>query len=177
MGWLSGVIHAQTGHLEEAVQSLRSVLATKVPERDFDFSLDYEVINLLGQSLYDLAKQVRGSTPEAQEQRNQLLEEAAREFQKTLNIDSENVTAHYNLSLIYKELGQESAAVEHHAQHERYRTDDQARGLAVRKAREKYPAANQAAEALVIYSLHRPGAPGLGTEDVARLSGISENGR
>jgi hypothetical protein len=31
----------------------------------------------------------------------------------------------------------------------------------VRLAREKYPAANHAAEAVVIYPLQRPGAPGM----------------
>ncbi|MEZ6080473.1 MAG: hypothetical protein R3C56_33815 [Pirellulaceae bacterium] len=41
----------------------------------------------------------------------------------------------------------------------RYKPDDSAQGLAVRKAREKYPAANFAAEPLVIYPLQRPALP------------------
>ncbi len=161
MSWLSGVINRQQGHFDEAERNLRSVLETKVPDRGFDFGLDYEVINLLGQTLYDRAKQVRGSSPDAQTSRREFLQQALEQFQKTLEIDSENVTAHYSLSLIYRELNDASRAAEHQRLHERYRVDDQARGVAVGKAREKYPAANHAAESLVIYPLTRPGAPGL----------------
>jgi len=52
-------------------------------------------------------------------------------------------------------------AAYHSAEHLKYKPDDNAQGRAVRLAREKYPAANFAAEALVIYPLQRPGAPGL----------------
>ena len=40
----------------------------------------------------------------------------------------------------------------------KYKPDDNARDEAVAKARIKYPAANHAAEAIVIYDLQRPGA-------------------
>lgn len=175
MSWLSGVINRQQGHFEEAEKNLRGVLETKVPERDFDFSLDYEVINLLGQTLYDRAKQIRSSSEVAQAERKAFLNQAVEQFRKTLSLDSENITAHYNLSLIYRDLGEESRAAEHQTLHERFRVDDQARGLAVGKAREKYPAANHAAEALVIYPLTRTGAPELElTEIQAPTSKIVE---
>ena len=164
MSWLSGVINRQQGHLEDAETNLRVALGTQVPERLFDFSLDYEVINLLGQTLYDRAKQVRGLDDAAKSRRRVFLDQAVEQFRKTLTIDSENVTAHYSLSLLYKELGDEPKVAEHRKLHERYRPDDQARGVAVGKAREKYPAANHAAEALVIYPLDRAGAPGLGAK-------------
>ncbi|MFV2070869.1 MAG: hypothetical protein ACC645_28215, partial [Pirellulales bacterium] len=45
--------------------------------------------------------------------------------------------------------------------HAIYKIDDGARGQAVAAAREKYPAADHAAEAVVIYDLHRDGAPEL----------------
>src|SRR5690606_9992925 len=51
-------------------------------------------------------------------------------------------------------------AEEHQGLHERYKPDDNAQGRAVRLAREKYPAANHAAEAVVKYPLQREGAPG-----------------
>ena len=60
----------------------------------------------------------------------------------------------------------ERLAQEHGKLHERYKTDDNARDVAHRKAKEKYPAAAKASEPIVIYSLHRPGAPGLA--DAAR---------
>lgn len=161
LAWLSGVVNRQQGHFDEAEKNFRSVLETKVPNRDFDFGLDYEVINLLGQTLYDRAKQARGSSPEVQARRQRLLDQASEQFQKTLALDSENVTAHYSLSLIYKELDQTAKAAEHQKLHDQYRGDDQARGIAVGKAREKYPAANHAAEALVIYPLNGFGTPGM----------------
>jgi hypothetical protein len=49
----------------------------------------------------------------------------------------------------------------HEQLHLRYKPDDNAQGRAERLARQRYPAANHAAEAVVIYSLQRPGAPGL----------------
>ena len=47
INWLTGQINASNGLLDEAIDSFESVLATKVPDRKFDFSLDYEVINEL----------------------------------------------------------------------------------------------------------------------------------
>ena len=87
--------------------------------------------------------------------------EAVEQFEKTLTIDSENVTAHYNLQLLYTELGDPQKAEHHKLLHQRYKPDDNAQGRAVRLARERYPAANHAAEAVVKYSLQREGAPGL----------------
>jgi hypothetical protein len=69
--------------------------------------------------------------------------------------------AHYSLQLLYAELGDDSSSAEHQRLHIRYKPDDNAADRAVRLAREKYPAANHAAEAVVIYPLQRPRAPGL----------------
>jgi tetratricopeptide (TPR) repeat protein len=170
MAWLSGVIDRQQGRFAEAELNLRAVLETRVPERKFDFSLDYEVINLLGQTLYDRAKQLRGTSPDVVERRRSFLQQAAEQFRKTLTIDSEDVTAHYSLALLYRELEDDARADEHQQLHERYREDNQARGVAVGKARERYPAANHAAESLVIYSLTRFGAPELPALDSSSLT-------
>jgi tetratricopeptide (TPR) repeat protein len=162
IAWLSGVINRQEGHLVEAERNLRSVLedsTLSMRERHFDFSLDYKVINLLGQTLFDRARQERG--PERQAEKTAFLKQAVQQFQKTLEIDSENVTAHYNLQLLYAQLGDREQADQHRELHAKFKPDDNARDRAVQQARRKYPAANQAAEALVIYRLHRPGAPEL----------------
>ena len=50
---------------------------------------------------------------------------------------------------------------EHRRLHEKYRPDDNARDLAVAAARRRDPAADHAAQAIVIYDLQRPGAFGL----------------
>lgn len=164
VAWLSGLVNREQGHLSAAAASLRSVLETRIPDRDFDFSLDYEVINLLGMTLFDLANQEIG--PESLDARDALLRQAVEQFEKTLSIDAENVTAHYNLALLYTRLGNETAATRHQELHARYKSDDNAIGQAVRIARQKNPSADHAAESLVIYSLRRAGAPELPVEEL-----------
>lgn len=177
ISWLTGQINLQQGRLEEAEKAFRSVLEDQTAERTsrgFDFSMDYEVINLLGQTLFERAKQIR-SDSEAPA-RKKLLEQASEQFQKTLKLDAENVAAHYGLRQIYSELKAiasklgneddvrkyEKAAKEHGQLHERYKPDDNARDLAQKKAKDKYPAAAKASEPIVIYSLNRSTAPGMG---------------
>lgn len=159
VAWLTGMVNRQQGRLEDAEKNLRSVLEVVTPamkERGFDFSLDYEVINLLGQTLFDRAQQVRD--PKRADERESLLREAAAQFQKTLTIDPENLAAHYNLKQIYAQLKDAEKQETHRVLHERYKPDDNARDRAVRLAREKYPAANRASEPLVIYPLKSPAA-------------------
>ncbi len=162
IAWLSGLLNRQEGYLEAAEKNFRSVLEDRTPEMDarkFDFSKDYEIINELGSTLFERAKQQLG--PERRDSRQVLEKQAIGQFQKTLALDPENVTAHYNLSLLFTQLGDKTKANEHRQLHARYKLDDNARDRAIVLARQKYPAANQAAEALVIYSLNRPDAPGL----------------
>lgn len=162
IAWLSGRINLQQGRLEEAEANFRSVLVDSdksMQERGFDFSLDYEVVNLLGQTLYERAKQIRD--PDLKLVREDLLKQATAQFQKTLRLDSENVTAHYGLSQLYQELGNEQLASFHQKEHAKYKPDDNARDVAHERAKVKYPAAAKASEPLVIYPLARPGAPGL----------------
>jgi tetratricopeptide (TPR) repeat protein len=164
MAWLSGLVNRRALRFDEAAQNFRAVLETRVPERKFDFSLDYEVINELGVTLSEHAKQYR--TEAGRDQRNALLEEAVTTFHRTLAIDSENSTAHYNLQLLYQQLGNDERAEKHRELHQNYKDDDNIRDRAHRLARERYPAADHAAEALVIYPLQRRGAPGLPEEAV-----------
>jgi tetratricopeptide (TPR) repeat protein len=162
MAWMSGQVNRQLGRLVEAEHDFRKVLEDQTPEmqkRGFDFSLDIEVRNLLGLTLFDRASQLRGQSNASE--RNRILHDAVRQFQRTLEVDMEDTTAHYNLQLLFTELGDEKKAAEHQQLHARYKPDDNAADRAVRLAREKYPAANHAAEAVVVYPLQRPGAPGL----------------
>jgi tetratricopeptide (TPR) repeat protein len=157
LGWLSGLVNKQNGFLDRAIADFRSVLEDRYPELDrrrFDFSKDYEVINELGQTYFERAKQER-LQPARQ---RAFLDLAAAEFRKTLALDSENLTAHYNLALIHAQLGEGAQASEHRQRHERYRPDDNARDRAVATARRRDPAADHATQAIVIYPLQRPGA-------------------
>ena len=155
LAWFSGLVNREQGRLVEAEANFRSIVDQTTEERrsrGFDFSRDIEVLNTLGRTLFDRAEQLRLDS-QAKE-RESLLREAAKQFQRSLAIDSENMNAHYNLGLIHGALGQTELEKKHKSLHLRYKPDDNAQGLAVRLAREKYPAANSAAEPLVIYPLH-----------------------
>jgi tetratricopeptide (TPR) repeat protein len=160
LAWLNGLVNKQNGFLDLAIEEFRSILEDRYPELDrrgFDFSKDYEVINELGQTYFERAKMERGN----RERQVEYLHLAQKQFARTLALDGENVTAHYNLALIHALLGDAERADRHRQLHERYRPDDNARDRAVTLARRRDPAADHAAQAIVIYSLQRPGAFGL----------------
>ncbi len=176
LAWLSGLVNKQNGHLDQAIQDFTSVLEDRYPELDrrkFDFSKDYEIINELGLTLFERTKRARAN-PE--EQRTWLLK-AVRRFQDTLAIDSENVTAHYNLSLLHAQLGDEAAAAKHRQLHERYRVDDNARDRAVAAARLRSAAADHASQSIVIYDLQKPEKLGPVAEVPSRPSARSAGGQ
>ena len=78
VGWLSGLVNKENGHLDEAIANFESVLDASSPEmqkRGFDFSRDYEVINELGQTLFERAKMERD--PSRADRRTALLARAA----------------------------------------------------------------------------------------------------
>jgi tetratricopeptide (TPR) repeat protein len=160
LAWLNGLVDKQNGYLDKASAQFRSILEERYPELDrrgFDFSKDYEVINELGQTYVEQAKQEHGHP----ERYRQFLELAAEQFNHTLALDLENLTAHYNLALIYEALGDQNRATEHRRLHERYRPDDNATDRAISIARRHNKAADHAAQAIVIYPLQRADAPGL----------------
>lgn len=153
--WLNGLVKSQEGDLESAEADLRSALDNTPPEmraKGFDFSLDYEVRNLLGRVMLDRGNQLERQGK--QEEARKVWEAAALEYEKTLKIDSENFTAHYNLQLLYTNLGNAEKAEEHRQLHQKFKPDENI-ASALQKARERYPAANHAAEAVVIYDLQR----------------------
>ena len=162
VAWFTGLVNKQNGFLDEAIDSFRGIVALDDEEtrrRGFDFSQDYRLLNELGQTLFERAKQERGDARRAE--REALLEEAAATFRASLELDPENVTAHYNLDLILKRLGRDDEARVHFDLYLKYKPDDNARDRAVAIHRAANPAADHAAEAIVIYDLSRPGAYGL----------------
>jgi len=176
IAWFTGLANKQQGNLDEAIKNFRSTLYDQTPERlnrRFDFTLDYVVHDELGQTLFERAKQERGEERKAA--RAELYKQAVKEFEASLKLDAEDVAAHYGLSQLYKLLGNDAKAAEHAEAHARYKPDDKAQGLAINQARNKSPTANHAVEKLVIYSLHRRGAPGL--PDDAAASGAIGGGQ
>lgn len=162
IAWNRGLLHRQEGRLDAAAESFRKVLnftSEQIRDHGFDFSEDYVVINELARTLVELARQETRSAAESS--RDDLLHEAAGLFRRTLELDPENAMAHHNLALIHSLLGDAEQAAAHRTLHERYKPDDNAREVAVHAARLRDPAANHAAERIIIYSLNRPGAPEL----------------
>lgn len=161
VAWLTGLVNKENGHLDEAIANFRAALDATSPElraRGFDFSRDYEVLNELGLSLFERAKQERGDARAAA--RRERLAEAVAAFERTLAIDSENVTAHYALALLHAELGDSARAAHHREAHQRYTLDEQSRNRVIAEHRAANPAANHAAPSVVIYDLQaRPSPP------------------
>lgn len=160
LAWLSGEISRQQGFLKEAADSFRSVLEDSTEERrrrKFDFSLDFRVRNSLGLTLVDLAEQAetRGRSKEAKA----YFEQAEQQFLTSLHVDSEDVAAHANLTALYLRNSDQEKADYHRQQQLKFKMDDNAADVAKPIARRQYPAADHAAEPLVIYSLHRETTP------------------
>lgn len=103
VAWFNGIVNKQNGRLDAAIRNFESIVNNKVPDRGFDFSLDYVLLNELGLTQLERSKQERGST--RTEARNRRIREAIGWFEGVLAVDSENLTAHYNLSLCYRLLG------------------------------------------------------------------------
>ena len=125
--------------------------------RGFDFSRDYEVLNELGLTLFERAKQERGTA--RSEARRALLDRAVATFERTLAIDSENVTAHYALGVIHADLGHATEAARHRDAHLRYTADEQSRSRVIARHRAANPPADRAAQSVVIYDLQRKDPP------------------
>ena len=160
VAWFSGLVDQQNGYLEEARARFEALAETRFAEaraRGFDFSQDVRVQVELGQTLLELAKLERGEARRAR--RRELLAEARVVFERALEIDPEHVAAHFNLSLIHAQLGDDTRAEHHRTLHARYKPDDNARDRAVAIHRRANPAADHAAEAIVIYDL-RAGSEG-----------------
>ncbi len=156
LAWFAGLVNKQNGRLDEAIENFRSILEDRYPEletRGFDFSEDYEVLNELGQAYYERAKLERAN-PERQKE---FLKLAVDAFQKTLALDSENLTAHYTLAQIFTQLGYEAKASYHRQEHSKYLPDYNAQDRAMTIARRSNPAADHAAQATVLYSLQGGG--------------------
>jgi tetratricopeptide (TPR) repeat protein len=157
LAWYSALVDRELGNLDAAIAGLEALADTRFQSaraRGFDFSRDYRMLNELGRTLYERARQERGSARRAA--RLDLLQRARARLEQVLDIDPENLTAHYNLALVHAELEQPALAQRHRELHDQYRPDDQAIERAVSAHRSRNPAANHAAEAVAVYDLQRP---------------------
>lgn len=164
LAWFSARIDHENGYLDNAIASLEHIVDNQFEDartRGFDFSYDVNLLNELGRTHFERARMERGS--KRSEHRQRFLQKSRAWFKSTLQIDPENQTAHYNLALVYAELGESELADYHRQLHERYRPDDHAIEVAVTRHRQNNPAADHAASAFAIYDLNRPQAYGMDT--------------
>jgi tetratricopeptide (TPR) repeat protein len=181
--WYSALIDRENGHLVEAGDALEAILDNRFREarsRGFDFSRDVRVVNELGRVRFEQARQLRGDYQ--QEKRTLLLEESRDRFLQTLEIEPENLAAHYNLAQVYTELGAPEQAARHRELFDTYRPDEHAVERAVAKHRGENPAADHAASAIAIYDLNRTGAilqplPAQATNELADAPAARMQGR
>jgi tetratricopeptide (TPR) repeat protein len=160
--WYSALVDHQNGHLDQALQNLERIYENRfigARERGFNFSRDTNLLNELGRISFERARQLRRKTDT--QQRHTLLLKSRDWLEKTLVIDPENLSAHYNLALVYSELNETAKADYHRQLHERYRPDDHAIETAVTRHRQQNPAADHAAAPFVIYDLNRQQAYGM----------------
>jgi tetratricopeptide (TPR) repeat protein len=165
--WFKAQLDRQNGYLDEAIAGFRELVETRFNEaraRGFDFGRDYRLLNALADTLFERSNLARGAGDEAG--RQAFLAEARQAYEAALDLDPENATALWGLAQIAALAGDAEAAARLRALHARYKPDDNARDRAVALARRANPAANHAAEDVVIYDLQRPGAYGLGAAAV-----------
>ena len=165
VAWFSALIKREQGHLDAAIQGFEDILENrfaKARKRGFDFSYDLHVINTLGRTQLERARQEQRQDQNSN--RPEWLQKAIKTFQRSLAIDPENAEAHYNLAWVYNEMGDRQKSRHHQELHQKYRSDDHATERVVALHRSNNPAADHAAEAIVIYDLQRPGAYSLGVK-------------
>lgn len=153
VAWFSGLVDKQNGYLDSALANFRNIIEHAPQDRGFDFSKDYRLLNEYAQTLLERARQERGE--ERKPQRQLFLEQSRLWFEETLKLDPENVAAHFNLATLYGELGDQTLAEQHRNLHARYKQDDNVRDSAITAHRRQNPAADHAAEDVVIYDLGR----------------------
>ena len=154
--WLAAQVNEQNGYLDEAIAGYEQLVATPYAlarERGFDFSQDYRLLIRLANVHYQRGQGYQAGSLE----RNNDLEAAIRWYGSALALDPENADAHYGLAQAYAAIGRTELNERHRDLHARYRVDDNARDRAIRLARERDPAANHAADPVVIYTLTSPG--------------------
>src|SRR5207302_659249 len=107
LAWFNGQVNFENVRdrkgFDAAVADFEKILdpANQPRDRKFDFTLDYVVRNRLAQALFKRA-QLEGGDPA---RREPFLLRAVEQYERTLQLDPEDVDAHYGLKECYSLLG------------------------------------------------------------------------
>ncbi len=121
--YFRGLYHKLNGDYSAAISAFLQVLKSHPKDR--------VVLNDLGRSYY----------------LDEQLSESIGPFKQALLIDAEDLTAHYNLMLVYQALGDTEKAAIHQARYESFKADETSIALA-RKYRARHPSDNNEASAI-----------------------------
>jgi tetratricopeptide (TPR) repeat protein len=99
--WFIGLVNAQNGHIEQAIENLEKILDPKNQpwDRKFDFTKDYVVINELANLLFKRSQQELELS-----EGDPFVWRAVEQYEATLRIEPEDVDAHYGLAQGYARL-------------------------------------------------------------------------
>jgi tetratricopeptide (TPR) repeat protein len=110
VAYVTGLVNKENGQLDDAIKNFELIVSEQmyegVRDRGFDFRRDFLVWNELGIVRFLRADQERGAKRAAERERR--LRESVDAFEQTLQIDPEDFTAHFNLSLLYGTLAKSS---------------------------------------------------------------------
>jgi tetratricopeptide (TPR) repeat protein len=103
VAWVGGLVDARNEHWDAAIAKFEKILdsANQPRWRKFDFTRDYVVLNALAKTLYERSLD-RGLLPAEQER---YLRRAVARYERTLELDPENLDAHIGLKRCYIRLG------------------------------------------------------------------------
>src|SRR5262249_54398028 len=124
LAWLNGRVNLlnvkDVEDYDRAIADFERILTPKnqPADRKFDFTLDYVVINDLAQAYFKRA-QLEGNNAKT---RDPFLAKAVRQYERTLELDKEDLDAHYGLNQSYERLGR--AMPEVRLPDEKVATDD-----------------------------------------------------
>jgi Flp pilus assembly protein TadD len=141
-----GNVLKNDGRYDEALQHLRTAASL--------YPLDRVVRNQLGRVLF-LQRRFADAVPE---------------FTKVLEIDPEDLQAHYNLMLCYQGLGQAEQAERERTLYMRFKADESAQSI-TGPYRQLHPHDNNERQAIHEHRSMAPPAPGRTPRDVALTSG------
>jgi tetratricopeptide (TPR) repeat protein len=103
VAWFTGLVNAQNGYLDEAISNFEKILDphNQLVDRKFNFARDYVVSNELAATLFKRAQQEDDPA-----ERARFLRRAVERYERTLEIDPEDLDAHYGLAQCYSRLGE-----------------------------------------------------------------------